>query len=453
MKLFYAIFWLALGFPVLADEPLLRWVTPPSFDSKLPGLGLEPLTGFEQMTVYEPLVSNADPADGGNGKYESFRHGTYNHHQQIVLSDDFIIIYWTNHVRDENGPGQRILAKVGRFADNGNRIDWCADEEIVELAPPAMPAARRPAADTGDVVKGAFIDGTFSLVGDRLFLRGRLLLCDGWTDSMEYHHAPNRAPVPDEHYQVSKNPPFRFDIYWFLMSFVQEWKLDKGKLVPVSPVYRLSEPLPAEMQITPTIRKKMGKLNPPYDQALPIADAPADFVAAMNGPATTFGRIPKYAPGTEKIAADGKNGLAHHAEFIRPDGKYVVVRDNLLASDTYYAAVKDSADDVYPPAVKTNLFGTAMPVAGELADGTVWFIGSDATRFNCYITWSKDGKVFDRTKLLMHLEYQATPGVSKPKAGGAQYFKAIVNGDNIWIIYSVAKEKIGLIKLPAKLLN
>lgn len=94
-----------------------------------------------------------------------------------------------------------------------------------------------------------------------------------------------------------------------------------------------------------------------------------------------------------------------------------------------------------------------MPVAGELPDGTVWFVGSDMTRQNAYITWSKDGRIFDRTKLLMNIRYEALPGISKPAVGGAQYFQTITRNGNIYLVYSIAKEKIGICRIPAEVLK
>jgi len=431
--------------------PPLEWKPPASFDPARPGLGLEQLEGVAADLLYDPKPSKASPENGGT--YESILHGTYNHHQQFVVLGDRVIVYWTNHVQDENGPGQRLLARVGIFRDNGGSIDWGKPEEIVELAPPAMPAGRRPVSDDSDLITGAFMDGTLQLIDGRLFLRGRLLLCDGWTDTMLYHHNANCSPVPDEHYSRGRKPPFRFDIYWQLMGFVQEWKFEDGKLRPASELYVSGDPAPAELQVTPSIRKKMGRFLPPYDTAKPLAEAPEEFRKALQGRQAIFNRRPRYAPGTDKLAANGKNGLAHHTEFIRPDGSSVTVRDNLLDPTTYYAAEKQTPEACYGPGIKTNLFGTAMPVAGELPDGTVWFVGSDMTRQNAYITWSKDGRIFDRTRLLLHISYEAVPGISKPAVGGAQYFQAITRNGNIYLVYSIAKEKIGICRIPAEVLK
>lgn len=450
-KTFFAAAALLAG--IVSAAPI-TWHPPATFDPKKPGLGLEQLEGITITDIYMPKISKADPSDGGNGVYESPVHGTYNHHQQFVVIDNTIIVYWTNHLRDENGPGQRILAKTGRFSADGSTIDWCKDEEIVELVPPVHPAAKRPAADTCKVIKGAFVDSRISLINGRLFLKGRIQLCDGWTDNMRYHHLLNNDPVPDKHYNVSKTKTHRFDIYWRLAGFVQEWKLENGKLKPASELYLTTDPIPEKLQVTPTILKTMGAYNPLYANAKHLKFAPKEFQDALRQKPTDFQRTPKYTRKTFQIAADGKNGLSHWTEFVRPDGKWVVVRDNLLNPVTYYAAIKDKKEDFYPPAKRTNLYGTAMPVSGELPDGTVWFVGSDAKRENAYITWSQDGINFDKTKLLIHLRYKAIESsICKPPYGGAQYFQTISRGNYIWIVFSVAKEKIGVIRIPMNLLK
>ena len=131
----------------------------------------------------------------------------------------------------------------------------------------------------------------------------------------------------------------------------------------------------------------------------------------------------------------------------------MAIRDNLLDPTTYYAAEKNHPDEAYSPGVKTNLFGTAMPAAGELPDGTVWIAGSDMKRFNTFITWSKDGRVFDRTKLLIYQRHKAIPGISKPAEAGAQYFQAISRGGTIYLVYSIAKEQIGITRIPMETLK
>ena len=156
----------------------------------------------------------------------------------------------------------------------------------------------------------------------------------------------------------------------------------------------------------------------------------------------------KYAKGTSRLAADGKHGLAHSTEFRRPDGKWVAIRDNLINPGHYYAAIKQKPDDCYPPAVRTNLFGHVMPVAGELPDGRPWIICSSPSRTDMYLTLSDDGITFDRTWLLLHVACQGQPGFSKASRGGPQYFHAVTVGPNIWVAYSIAQTRVGVTKIP-----
>ena len=173
-----------------------------------------------------------------------------------------------------------------------------------------------------------------------------------------------------------------------------------------------------------------------------------------------FHRWPKFAPGTDHLAADGLHGLAHRAEFRRPDGSWVVLRDNRLNCGRYYAAEKEHEDDAYPPAVETNLYGGAQMIAGELSDGRVWVVcnsfddyytDADNSRKDMFLTLSDDGRTFDRTWLLLHVKRRSDGGVYK--FGGPQYFQEIVTGETMWIVYSITKEQLGLTKLPLGLLE
>ena len=126
-------------------QPPIVWKAPSTFDADRPGLGFPPLEGIAHTLLYDPLPSRCSVEDGGDGTYESLRHGTYSHHPKIVLFKDSFIAYWTQHSRDENGPGQRLLARVGTIRDGGRSIDWGGDETLVEIAPAPVPVRRRPA--------------------------------------------------------------------------------------------------------------------------------------------------------------------------------------------------------------------------------------------------------------------------------------------------------------------
>lgn len=435
-----------------AIAPPLIWVPPVSFDPAKPHLGLSELPGVKHSILYAPKPSQVDPSELETSGYESLRHGMYNHHQQFLLNGNRVIVYWTNHMQDENGPGQRLLAKVGTITADGRDIDWGGDETLLELAPPAMPPHRRQADNDHEEIDSAFLDGELTLVDGKMYLRGRLQACHGWTDDMRFHNTPLRQPVPDEHYRsgLDKKGGFRWDLYWFLGSFVQEWDFVDGKLTATSPVYFVGA-APDSLQITDSIRKKIALLNAPYRNADLLKNASAkiqNVVANTNRNRAPWQGHPRYEEGMFKRAANGKDGLAHLTEFQRSDGKWVVLRDNLLDPEVYYAAIRDSKAATYPLGIRTNLFGTAMPVAGNLPDGSVWIVGGNQDRTNMLLTLSKDGIRFDQSWSLVHQRVKVTEGVSKTGYGGPQYFKAITLSQSIWIVYSIGKENIGITHIP-----
>jgi hypothetical protein len=126
--------------------------------------------------------------------------------------------------------------------------------------------------------------------------------------------------------------------------------------------------------------------------------------------------------------------------------------------DTLSEKVRE--EDVYPPAVETNLYGGAQMIAGELADGRPWIIcnsyddyfnAADRSRKVMFLTFSDDGRIFDRTWLLLHVD--RTPDGGVYKFGGPQYFTHVEVGPNIWVAYSITKEQLGITKIPTALFD
>ncbi len=435
--------------PASEPVPPIRWLAPKTFAPQSPGLGLPVLPGVQHTVIYSPQACKASVDEGGKGRYESLRHGTYNHHQQIAMVQNKFIVFWTNHARDENGPGQRLLAKVGTFNADRTAIDWGGDETLVELAEPPVPVRRRSPSFQPDVIAEAFVQGNVRIINGRIYVFGLLQACHGWTDDVKYHKRLNK-PVPAEHWSDTKDQQrgFRWDMWLDLgLRFVQAWEVAGRTLRPASALYKTRD-MADRIEVTPGRFKRVLQPSGRYTQMRPLSEASEQFQADVTrGTPLTFARYPKYAPGTEKLAADGKNGLAHHTEFKRPDGTWVAIRDNLLNPTHYYAASKTRHDAFYPPAVRTNLFGSAMPTAGELPDGRPWIVCNNQSRQDMYLTLSKDGRVFDQTWLLLHSDRSRSDD-GMFKGGGPQYFQSVTVGPNIWIVYSITKELIGVTRIP-----
>jgi hypothetical protein len=442
-----------------ADAPV-RWVPPASLDLMKFGLGLPKLEGTEDKVLLDPKPSRANTDEGGKGKYESPAHGVYNHGVEILLLGDKIILYWVNAGLNEGDRGTRVVGRVGTFNPERTAIDWGGAETFFELLPPMAPVGRRPTRHDAKVINELEPSVvSFCVIGDRLYLFGSAMATHGYTDDLQYRMPmPGSEPIPPEHWSDEKKKNFdKFDVFWHPgFNYVQRWRADGKTIVPDTSIYRTSAELPARLEVNPGRFKELLPPGEPYAGAKPYAEAPEDFKNDVkNGKRKTFARFPKYASAEAmRAAADGKNGLCHHTEFRRPDGKWVAVRDNLLdpegfADACYYAALKDKDEDNYPPGRKTNLSGASQPIAGELPDGRPWFIGRTAKRGGeIYISVSKDGAVFDRSWSLISRDLDADEKKYGGIPGGPSYFKQVTVGDNIWLFYSIKKRLICLTRIP-----
>jgi len=439
----------------------IRWAPPATFDADAPDLGLPPFPAAEHTVLYDPLPCAANVDEGGDGRYESLRHGTYSHHPAIVLKDRTFIVYWTQHSKDENGPGQRMLACAGQFDTAFEEIDWSRDGALVEIIPPPIPVRRRPWNHDPHVIY-PYALGSLQLVNERLYTSGLIVACHGYTNDVKYHGFQTR-PLPASAWSddLDRERGFIYDLWLDLgLRFVQRWRIQDGVLVADSPMYAQA-PLTPRFEVCDGRWKDVAALLPPYSEALPFDAAPTEMHDdILNGIPVQFARHAKYAPGTSRLTEDGTNGLAHETEFRRRDGKWIVLRDNLERRGHYWAALKEREEDCYPPAVETNLYGGAMPVAGELPSGRVWVIcnsfddyynAADRSRKVMFVTLSDDGITFDRTYGLLHVDRQPDGGMYK--FGGPQYYKALTVGKNVWVVYSITKEKVGVTKLPVDALE
>jgi len=437
---------------VYNDQIPLFWRKPVSFDKNASGLGLRQLGGVTHTLLYAPLASSACLSEGGSGLYEGVLYGTYNHHQQIFVYDDKFVVYWTNHAKDENGPGQRLLARVGKFNSDRTDIDFGDASSIVQIAPPAALVNRRLYTHDPALISELFVSGGFSVINGSIYLVGNILAMAGWTDDPIYHGIP-AAPVPVAHWRDNRETGFELDVWWKIGDFYQKWRFNGDILEPDGAMYKYSN-FVTSIEITPGNFRAVSPVAQPYKDASLLANAPYQFRSdVLTGRAEPFSRTAYFDTSIAKrTAADGINGLAHIASYRTPNGRWVVIRDNLSNPGIYYAASIGSYYDNCPPAWPTNLYGFAQPDARELPDGRPYIICNSEGRKDMFITVSADGFCFDKTWLLLHSDrVKSDDGLFK--SGGPQYFRSYVVGGNIWVVYSITKEQIGLTKIPVELLE
>jgi hypothetical protein len=438
----------------VAGEAPIRWVAPPEFNARKPGLGLLHLPGVTHEVIYAPIPSRAAIETGGDGHFESVLHGTYNHHTRAIVVGDKVVVYWTNHSHDENGPGQRIVARWGVLEATRTHIDWGDPAaRTVELVPAPVPVHRRvPLEATG--FDRRYVRGDLVVIDGQLRFDGAFMLNQGWTDDTRYR-TRSGEPVPEERFRAvpdtdeanARKRVFRYDMFWKLgPAFRQLWAFADGKLEPASALH-LDAAAPTSLALTPSQTLVLPALLPPFARAPLISAAPEAIRPLLRRAAPAESGRPQYVPGTSPLAADGKHALAHRAEFRRRDGTWVILRDNLANPGFYYAATA-RAGEAYPPGVVTNLYGDVMPAAGQLPDGRVWVLGNSRGRYDFFLTLSDDGITFNRTWLVLHINAPWVEGFAKPPRGGPQYPHVLTIGDALWVFYSIGKERIGATRIP-----
>jgi hypothetical protein len=441
----------------MLDSPI-NWIMPEGFDENAPGLGLPTLEGTTHTLLYDPKPTKACVDEGGTGHYESIFHGTYTHGPTYYIVGDKIILTFSNHARDEGGAGSRKICRVGTIINGGEDIVWGDDSTFTEIVPPATLAYRRPWVHDGQTLR-PYAGGGLSLINDTFYTTGGVAAVPGYTTEERYRHF--YGTMPEEAFSESPSDEFFFDMWVSLgMSFTQRWKLDGDKLVPDSPLYKRSEYVD-RYEITPGRWLESLPLIAPYTDAVPFDEAPASMKKdLLEGTPKTWYRTPYFAPGTEDKAADGINALAHSAEYQRPDGKWVVMRDNLLNKAHFYAAIKDTHEEPYPPGIETNMVGCANPECGEFAYGRVWVIYNafddhindlKRCRKDMLMSVSDDGITFEKTWLVHRVDNEGDGGVYK--MGGPQYFKSLMTEKVLWVFYSITKQQIGVTKFPLEIFD
>ena len=413
---------------------------PWKIDAAAPGIGLPQQPG---TTHYKLAAPGMDPVIGWA-----------NHDPKMIRIGDRVVVEWTCHLGDENGPGQTIVGTVVAFDPATGTPLNTEHLQYTRLSPAPLPVRRRSWTFAPDTIDEYFSHGGLELHNGRLYTRGRLLAIHGVTDdlsiSLNSHHGLPPS-VSEKHWrdQFDETTGFTNEIVWTFLHYRQRWRIEGDRLVPDSPGY-VDRRLPDRQEVTPGRFKKLAPL-PQWNELPLLKEAPGEFLADLDTLAETRPEIvtqtppPRCPPGKLHIAADGNNGLAHYAEFRRPDGSYVVIRDNLKKRGFYYAAEKRNADDDYPPAEETNIPGEAMPAAGNLPDGRAYIIANYDYRRNMYLLLSRDGRCFDTARFVRGARLRAKKGIGKlNRPSGPNYFRSMIVGGKLWIVYSISKQEIGL---------
>ncbi|MCP4747037.1 MAG: hypothetical protein GY874_12995 [Desulfobacteraceae bacterium] len=454
---FSFVFLFALCFSVKAKEcdpcdpsfePEFDWIRPESVktsDTTLYPDNLNSFPGVEHFNVFVPEKPcyNSDCSSD---------EGTYNHHVKHVIYKDNIILYWTNHGSDENGPGQRILASVGRFTNGYQSIQW---QPVVELAPsPIQMKERKETFDRctdAEYIDGLRVSGHLRVVSDRLYFVGAFSSNYGFTAEPSKRGLSMPEDLEEqwikEDYWYDSNQSCKneqdkpcWDIFMDLGGkFYQRWGInDNGTLESQSEKFQDSEEtLPSNIMFHEGCEVDLIPIDNSEYKFVPLPEEGSqireDINNIISGKYQVFFRVIRGVSGEAHLACgDMYPALKHPSYFIRPDGYKIVLKENAggyysvahlykYALDYYkytldfgYNAYEEQAKR-YLPGWESRLIGYGWSIAGELPDGRIWIIGNgDSDRRGMYITVSDEGRYFDKTWMLRSVD---------ALKGGEKYWK------------------------------
>ncbi|MBE0679811.1 MAG: exo-alpha-sialidase [Bacteroidales bacterium] len=365
--------------------------------------------------------------------------GTFNHHSHITFFKGVFYASWDTQAKDEHGPGQHGMMR--RSTDRGRT--WTPVEELFPPMDRYIPSSE---ALTANSYRGRIqTSNGFAVVDDILYAitevddhRGTSIsnrkrfhagrLCrsinpDGglgeifWLTAMAPDHVEGFPAYP------AGDPVLVKKINEYFLQPGNEIQLDFSSPVPESDSstdawtpFPISDDNHRMIEQVPSYRAKDGTWVRLYRDA-GLIDV----------------NIPAEGPKTELEESKSRRNYASYSY------------DNCT---TWSVPSRTSFPDA---CAKSN--------AGKLPDGQVYVINNvlplstkDGGRSLLGISMSADGLNFDRVAVIRFIAPKMRYS-GRAKSIGFQYPHSVVEGDSLWVIYSVNKEDIQVTRIPLSELN
>lgn len=340
--------------------------------------------------------------------------GTYSHHGHITWFDEVLFAAWDNHVRDENGSGQRTLMR--RSMDRGN--SWEPIQELFPSMDEMVPVSVAKIGQRFHNLQGfAEINDTLYAIIDVSDWGGT---GPGWQERYRIHQGRMARSISadDEMGQI----------FWLTHDTPPE---------PVEgfPAYPAGDSaLVAEIQ---------SYLQQPENQPQ------LDFTS---GHPTSDDGHRMAEPTSPWRLDDGTMARFYRDAGIRnPNDANERVRSRPQRN---YVAFSFDDGEIWTTPSRTNFPSvTGRSNVGTLPDGRVYVINHlipipnrHGGRQALAISLSDDGLNFDRSALLHNL---APPQryEGRARAIGYQYPHSVVVGDDLWVVLSVNKEDMQVTRI------
>ena len=324
--------------------------------------------------------------------------GTYSHHGYIAVFRGDLFAIWSNHSRDEDAPGQRVL--MSRSGDPGK--SWT---DFTEIFPPRDEVEPRSEEDPND---RSMIANGFAVADDSLyavaevFLRardrkglGRLARKVAPGDELGpifwLHDSPAEPVEGFPEYPAADDPRFKsvatkINEYLAQPEHLPSWK------------YR---------------GENQSRITAPDGQRL---CEPTEAWRMPNGTQVRMWRV-KGKP------------RCNYASFSGVEGR------------TWYGPIKTEFPDTH-----------SRSCAGNLPNGTAYVINNPGRgRDPLVISLAEDGLTFDRHAVIA-CDAPPMRHKGRSKGRGFQYPHAEVAGDHLFVVYSVNKEDMQVTRIPIKAL-
>ena len=356
-----------------------------------PTLGLPVVEGIHTATLYHATPEN----------------GTYSHHGYITHHNGVLFATWSNHLRDEDGQGQRVL--TSRSSDRGET--WTP---FAELFPPHDHI--KPASGEGYQKSPALLANGFAIVDDVLYAIA------------EVHVVAGRRGLGRLARAINAHGEFG-PIFWLVD--------DPPDPLPGFPAY----PSASDLKFSDLAKQINDYLAQP--QHWPSWE----FVNQL----------------TRSKAADGSQLCEPTQAWSLNDAALVRFwRDlgnkelNRKPSFQQYVQFSYDSGEHWTPAVRTNFpDACSRSAAGNLPDGTAYVInnpGPGGKRDPLIISLARDGLTFDRQAVIAHSS-EALRYEGLYKMDGFQYPHATAMGNYLFVIYSIGKEDMAVTRIPLESLS
>jgi BNR repeat-like domain len=343
--------------------------------------------------------------------------GVYSHHSQIGHFHGTFFASWSNQEWGEDGPGQRVLCSLSKDGRSWEPPFVCL---------PSMGGMRKP---------------------ERY---GRVLTAEAWVvaDSKMYVVADvNDRPGPTNKiasgYETTESGQKRM-----LFDGRVGWGRVARSVAPdgdMGPIFWLVDDPPAPMEGFP---KYADARDPQFHE---VASQLNQYLAnPLHMPAWDF------LNHTDRPRAVDNHEMCEPTAYRRPDGVLVKLSRDCGPHQSHriYASLSSNGGKTWTTPVRTNIPDSpSKAVAGTLPDGKIYMIGNQipksahSFRDPLVIGLSSDGKAFDWAAALLH----GTPPLRYPghaKNRGFQYPSAMVEGNALWVIYSINKEDVAISRVP-----